>query len=97
MQHPSVLRDTRSTKTLESLAQRFKESMDWDSESLTRMTLPIRSLSYSPSGLQLVAAGDDGIIKHVNVSSKSVRACACIKSRETEKVSTVAVANVCLT
>jgi WD40 repeat protein len=47
--------------------------MDWDSESLTRMTLPIRSLSYSPSGLQLVAAGDDGIIKHVNVSSKSAR------------------------
>ena len=48
--------------------------MDWDSESLTRMTLPIRSVSYSPSGLQLVAAGDDGIIKHVNVSSKSARA-----------------------
>ena len=47
--------------------------MDWDSESLTRMTLPIRSLSYSPSGMQLVAAGDDGIIKHINVSSRSVR------------------------
>ena len=47
------------------MMQRYKEQLDWDSESLTRLTLPIRSISYSPSGLQLVASGDDGIVKHM--------------------------------
>ena len=46
-------------------SQRYKEQLDWDSESLTRLTLPIRAVSYSPSGLQLVVAGDDGVVKYM--------------------------------
>ncbi len=46
-------------------SQRYKEQLDWDSESLTRLTLPVRAVSYSPSGLQLVVAGDDGVVKYM--------------------------------
>ena len=61
--------------------QRYKEQLDWDSESLTRLTLPIRAVSYSPSGLQLVVAGDDGIVKYMTGKTvpppcvQSTRAC----------------------
>lgn len=40
----------------------------------TRFTLPVRALSYSPSGTNLAAAGDDDGIKLISAAESKVSA-----------------------
>ena len=53
----------------------------------TRFSLPVRALTYSPSGTNLAAAGDDEGIKLISAAESKVRALPdeelnCTKTKE---------------
>ena len=65
---PSCLADVISAAS----AQYYKESEEWNSSPLLRTEqLPVRCISYSPSGSMLAVVGDNFNVTHINLSAGS--------------------------